>query len=234
MLNADWKLGGAEGISPVRLRVFPALFSVYHAGVEKLIMHGYPNVYFRGSDFEAARKRLEEGEYVALWLVDQDPEQFAPLVDWFLAHGGGVIWMGRPLPGENCPAALEAENARAQALSLLNTGDAWARLTAPVLPFKGYFQSGEGFRACKVRPQPWGRVIATWGPEVPPAAVQPQGSPAVVVSTDPARRLAYVASDLGVASEEGYRFEDRFHVWNQWYLTYLYYNLLAWAAGAEK
>lgn len=233
-LNLQWQLGTVEGTSPLRLRVFPALFSVYHAGVEKLIMHGYPNVYFRGNDFEAARKRLEAGEYVALWLVQQDPEQYAPLVDWFLAHGGGVVWMGSPLPGENGLAELEAENARAGALALLDPGNAWSRLTAPVLPFKSYFQSGKGFPAFKVKARPGSQVLATWGPDVPPSAAHLQGSPAAIVSTDPARRLAYLSSDLGVASEEDYRFEDRFHVWNHWYLTYFYYNLLAWAAGAAR
>lgn len=233
-IHCRWKRGEEEGSSSLRLRVFPALFSVYHAGIEKLIMHGYPNVYFRGNDFEAAKRRLEQGEYVALWLVHQDPMQMAPLVDWFLKHGGGVVWMGSLPPDGNSPAVLEAGNARAGALALQDPGPPGSCLTAPVLPFKGYFQSGEGFPACKVQPREWGQVVATWGPDVPPSAAQLQGSPAVIVSTDPARRIAYVASDLGVASEENDRFEDRFHVWNHWYLTYFYYNLLAWAAGAER
>jgi len=233
-LAVEWQLGPARGRSPVRVRVFPAPFAVYHDGPEKLILHGYPNLSFRGKDFEAAKSALQAGEYVVLWLANQDPGKGAPLVDWFLANGGGVVWMGQPFPGENCPVELEADGARPKSMSLRSGPEPALRLAAPVLRFRSYYESAQGFEACTVKAKEWARAAAVWGPPVEGSAVATQGSPAVVISTDPQRRIVYVASDLETTTEDSYRFEDRLHRQSHWYLTYYLYHLLAWAAGAEN
>ena len=76
--------------------------------------------------------------------------------------------------------------------------------------------------------------MAVWGPDRSRPPVEGvEGSPAVVISKVPRRRVAYVASDLEATSERQYLFEERLHKHNLWYLTYLLYNLLAWAAGTE-
>ena len=233
-LSLKWRLGTSEGTTAVSVRVFPALFSVYHEGVEKLIMHGYPNLYFRGGDFAAAEKALEAGEYVTLWLVNQDPTKCAPLVDRFLARGGGVVWMGSPFPGGNCPVTLEAEQAQPRSIALSHGQEPGLRLSAPVLRFREYYESANGFRAWKVKAKDWARVAAVWGAEERRSGLGIEGSPAVVLSADPNRRIVYVGSDLETTTEESYHFEDRLHRESHWYLTYYLYHLLAWAAGVEQ
>ena len=233
-LGVRWRLGAGEGTSTLPVRVFPGLLAVYHEGVETLIMHGYPNVYFRGADAEAANSALEAGEHVTLWLVNQDPTKPAPLVDWFLAHGGGVVWMGSPLPGGNCPVTLEAEQARPKSMVLSSGEEAGLPLAAPVLRLRAYYESAKGFKAWRVKAQDWARVTALWGPEETKPTLGIEGSPAIVVSADPHRGIAYVASDLETTSEEAYHFEDRLHKQSHWYLTYYLDHLLAWAAGVEQ
>jgi hypothetical protein len=232
-VGIDWELAGTKGKTQTRIRVFPAQFSVYHRGVEKRIMHGYPNALFRGEDTEAAKKALLSGDYVALWLVNQDPDAYAPLVDWFLAHGGGVVWMGKPFSGKNCPAELVREGVRPSGLNLAAGKN--SPLVAPVCQVLGgtITVAELPFNGCWIRAADWGSVIATWVSGGLQSPTGKQDSPAVVISTDHSRRIAYMASDLATTSETDYGFEDRWHGQNCWHLTYLYYNLLAWAAGVQ-
>jgi len=230
-LAVDWELAGTEGKGSIGVRVFPARFSVYHRGAERLIMHGYPNAYFRGENIEAARQALERGECAVLWLVNQDPEEYGPVVDSFLEQGGGVVWMGKPLVGENCPAELVKEDVRPAYLNL--SAGQKSPLVAPVRRFLNSRGPEAGFTGCQVRAKDWAQTIATWGPDKQEPASDILNSPAVVISTDPARRIVYVASDLATTSEEDYRFEERWHRHSCWHLTYLYYNLMCWAAGLQ-
>lgn len=233
-LGVDWQLAGQSGHTVLQVRAFPAMFSVYHEGPMPLILHGYPNVLLKGNDWTAARRELEAGGYVTLWLVHQDPDKFRPLVEWFVAHGGGVVWQGKPLASEACPVTLAAPGtAGARSLSLL-TGDTPAlRLSAPVRRFRAYYESATGFPAWQVTPRDWAEVTAIWGPPTTTDRSL-QGSPAVVVSKDPERRIVYMASDLEMTTEDTYRFEERLHVQCEWYFTYYLYHLLAWSAGTEQ
>ncbi|HID06612.1 MAG TPA: hypothetical protein EYP10_05630 [Armatimonadetes bacterium] len=230
--HADYADGkGVDGSASVRVRVFPATFEVYHRGVEKGIMHGYPNAYFRDWDVDGAKRALLDGKFVVIWLVNQDPKEFAPLVDWFLEHSGGVVWMGMPFPSKNCPVELVRADVRPQWLTI---GRARTHpLIAPVIRFKGAFGPEHGFRGYMVRAKEQSEVIATWLTDLSPAKASIDGTPAIVISRDPKRRIAYVASDLEVDNERNYLFEERWHKHNLWHLTYLIYNLLAWASGAS-
>ena len=233
-LGVDWQLAGQTGQASLRVRAFPAMFSVYHEGPAPLILHGYPNLILKGNDWAAARRELEAGGYVALWLANQDPETFRPLVEWFVAHGGGVVWMGKPLAGEGFPVRLaQPEPAKAKFLSLLAGDTPALRLSAPVQRFRTYYESATGFLAWQVTTQGGGDVTATWGPPRSDTERSIQGSPAVVVSKDPTRRIVYFASDVEMTTEDSYRFEERVHRQCQWYITYYLCHLLAWAAGTE-
>jgi hypothetical protein len=234
-LGLDWRLGERSGRASVRVRGFPAMFSVYHDGPEKLILHGYPNVLLQGNDFEAAKRELLAGGYVALWLSGRNPEGFRPLVEWFLAHGGGVVSMGQPFGGESCPVTPDQREPAVAKAMILAAGDTPAlRIAAPVARFRTYYESENGFRGWKVTARDWAEVAATWSGSATIASPELQGRPAIVVSKDPARRIAFTASDLETTTEDTYHFEERVHRQRQWYLTYYFYHLLAWAAGTQS
>ncbi len=238
-LPVEWTFQGIHGLSMIKVRVFPALFSVYSKGVERMIMHSYPNIFFK-DDLKEAKAALKRGEYITLCLVNQDPEEYGPLVDEFLGMGGGVVWMGEPFQGENCPVTLEERNVKAKFLRYLSLpGEPEEKLIAPARRFKGFYESERGYSAFRVKAKEWGKVIATWGAIVSygrpsPEAVSPaqmEGTPAIVVSRNPKKRIVYIGSDLETTSEDTYHFEERRHRQKQWYQTYLLYHLLNWASG---
>lgn len=245
----QWNFQEISGSSVLKIRVFPIVFSVYAVGVERNIMHSYPNIYFKDS-LEEAKAALQNGEYVVLWLVSQDPVKYAPVVNEFIKMGGGVVWMGEPFQGENCPVTLKEKAVRAKSINYLVTGQTqvtfdedsverkssesfWERKNV-----KSNYQSRNGYLACRVEAKDWGEVIAAWGAyahygrETPEVLSPPQmdSTPAVVVSADRGKRIVYVGSDLETTSEDSYHFEERRHVYNQWYQTYILYCLLDWAA----
>jgi hypothetical protein len=239
-LPIEWAFKGIYGSSAVRVRVFPALFSIYSRGVERMIMHSYPNLYFK-DDLNEAKAALKRGEYVTLWLVNQDPKEYSPVVDEFLEMGGGVVWMGEPFQGRNCPVTLEERNVKAKFLRYLSlSGEPEEKLIAPARRFKGFYESERGYNAYRVKAKEWGIVIATWGAIVSygrpsPEALSPaqmEGTPAIVISRNPRKRIVYIGSDLETTSEDTYHFEERRHRQNQWYQTYFLYHLLSWASGA--
>ena len=65
-------------------------------------------------------------------------------------------------------------------------------------------------------------MVAHWSDEAGPAAV--------VVSTDPQRRIVYVGSDLLTTNEAPYDFKARHEAPGLWYQSRYLYALLNWAA----
>ena len=233
-IPVDWTFQGLRGSSVIKVRVFPVRFYVYAEGVEKMIMHSYPNLYFKSS-LEEARDALKKGEYVALWLVNRDPEKYAEVVDEFLALGGGVVWMGEPFPSENCPVTLEKRSLNSRDIRYLKlSGEPEGKILAPALRKRSFYRSKVGFKVSRVKAKRWGKALAVWGPPPEGCVDEIEGTPAVVISQDPKRRIVYIGSDLEATSEEHYRFEDRRHYDSYWYQTYVFYNLLNWASGAYK
>lgn len=162
-LALDWHLGERSGRFQARLRVFPAMCSVYQRGIKTRILHGYSNVLLSGDDFEAAKRELLAGGYVALWLANCDLVETRPLVEWFLDHGGGVVWMGRPFDGEQCPAVSVFDEPGLARGLVLGTGDVPAlRLAVSVARFRSYYESDNGFTAWQAAPKDWAQVAATW------------------------------------------------------------------------
>jgi len=228
----DWEHAGLRGRSMMKIRVFPARFVVYSKGVERMIMHSYPNLYFI-DDFEEAKARLKGGEYVALWLVSQDPREYGPIVDEFLSMGGGVVWAGEPFEGANCPVLLQRKGLTAKLLRYHGTsGEAEETLLLPAVRKRSVCESETAFVVFKVKAKEWGRIAATWSNPPSQEKDSIEGTPAVVISTDADRRIAYVGSDLEATSEAFYRFEDRNHHESHWFQTYAFYLLLSWASGA--
>jgi len=228
----DWTFQGFNGSANVRVRVFPARFYIYSKGVERMIMHSYPNLYFI-DDLEEAKSALKRGDYVTLWLVNQDPEEYGPVVDEFISMGGGVVWMGEPFPGDNCPITLEEKNLESKTMRYLALlGEPEDRLLAPAKRKRAGYESEPGFKIFKVKANDWGKVLAVWGRPPEGSVGEVEGTPAVVISKDQKRRIVYIGSDLETESEEAYRFEDRNHHESHWYQTYIFYNLLNWASGA--
>jgi len=228
----DWEFIGLKGSDSVRIRVFPACFHVYSKGIDRSIMHSYPNLYFI-DDLEEARLALKSGRYVALWLANQDPGEYGPLVDEFVSMGGGVVWMGEPFESNNCPVTLGEKNLRSKTIRYLTLpDDSWSKLLAPALRKRAIYESEKGFKVYRVNVKDWGRVLAVWGAPPEGSIKAAENTPAVVISKDKWKRIAYIGSDLEAASEETYRFEDRNHHENHWYQTYIFYRLLNWSSGA--
>jgi hypothetical protein len=227
-----WSFHEFTGSSNLQIRVFPARFYVYSKGVEKMIMHSYPNLYFV-DDLEEAKKLLKNGEYVAFWFVNQNPEENRPIIDEIVSMGGGVLWMGEPFSGENCPVSLLEGGLQSKTIRYLSIPkeEKEYEILAPALRKRMVYESETGFKVFKVKPKDWGKVIAVWG-GMPEGKDDLRGSPAAVISRDPRRRIVYIGSDLETTSEEFYRFEDRHHHESHWYQTYIFYNLLSWASGA--
>jgi len=172
---------------------------------------------------------LKKGRYVALWLVNQDPEEYGPLADEFLSMKGGVVWMGEPFPSVNCPVTLEEKSLESKSISYLNAGGS---ILEPALRKRSMYESEDGFKACRVKTKDWGETIAVWGKPPEGSSGNIENTPAVVLSKDPWRRIAYMGSDLEATSEEKYRFEERNHREAHWYQTYVFYILLNWASRA--
>lgn len=231
-LPAEWEAHGIRGTAALKVRVFPAKFYVWSNGVDKMIMHSYPNLYFLETA-EDAKSMLKKGEHVALWLVNQSPEQMRALVDEFIAAGGGVVWMGEPFLGDNCPVSADGDTMTAKFMKYLEmAGEKEDMLLSPARKKRALFESENGFKAFRVRPKNWGKVLAVW-PKTPQSkAGDPETFPAIVISGIPERRVGYIGSDLETTSDGNYRFEDRNHHESHWYQTYAFYLLLCWAAGA--
>jgi len=228
----DWTFQGFKGSSNLRVRVFPTRFHVHSRGVDTMIMHSYPNLYFI-DDLEEAKSSLKRGEYVTLWLVNQDPEKHGPVVDEFVSMGGGVVWMGQPFLGENCPVTLDEMGLESKTIRyLMFPNEPEDRLLTPAKRKRTVYESEKGFKTFRVKVKDWGKALAVWGKPSEGAAIGIEGTPALVVSKDPNRRVVYIGSDLEVESEEAYRFEDRNHHESHWYQTYIFYSLLNWASGA--
>ena len=228
----DWVFQGFHGSSSVRVRIFPARFRIYSEGVERMIMHSYPNLYFM-DHLDEAKSALKKGEYVALWFLNQDPEEYGPVVDEFVSMGGGVVWMGAPFLGKNCPVTKKERNLKSKSIRYLSLlGEPGDRLLALAKRKRTRYESEIGFEIFKVEAKDWGKVLAVWGKPPEGAAGEVEGTPAVVVSKNPKRRVVYVGSGLEATSEEAYRFEDRNHHESHWYQTYIFYSLLNWASGA--
>jgi len=248
-LPVQWSFQEITGTQVLQIRVFPAVFSIYAEGVAKDIMQGYPNLYYKDS-LEEAKAALQNGEYVTLWLVNQDPDEYGPVVDEFIEMGGGVVWMGEPFPGDNCPVTLVEKDVRAKMLNYLlgeqvrvtfdeDVRDGESSQTILELKdIKGNYQSADGYLAHLVEVKDWGRVLATWGAHVlyarrTPEVLSPpqmEGAPAVVVSADPEKRIVYLGCDMEATTEDSYHFEERLHRQKQWYQTYIFYCLLNWTA----
>ncbi|GEM_PF-4754725 len=130
-----WKY--EEGDSRQNTTRAPARFYVYSKGVERNIMHSYPNLYFV-DDLDEAKLMLKKGRYVALWLVNQDPEEYGPLADEFLSMKGGVVWMGEPFPSVNCPVTLEEKSLESKSISYLNAGGS---ILEPALRKRSMYES---------------------------------------------------------------------------------------------
>ncbi|MEM2936370.1 MAG: hypothetical protein QW231_04240, partial [Candidatus Bathyarchaeia archaeon] len=198
----DWVFQGLQGSSRLRVRVFPARFYICSKGVERMIMHSYPNLYFM-DDLEEAKSALKRGEYVTLWLANQNPEEYGPLVDEFISMGGGVLWMGEPFPGKNCPVTLEEKGLESKTLHyLVLPGEPEDRLLAPAKRKRVLYESEKGFKISKVKAKDWGKVLAVWGRPPEGSAGEVEGTPAVVISKDQNRRVVYIGSDLEANSEE--------------------------------
>jgi hypothetical protein len=231
-LPAEWEAHGVRSKVALKVRVFPARFYVWSKGVERRIMHSYPNLYFLETA-EEAKDMLRKGEHVALWLVNQSPDEMRALVDEFVAGGGGVLWMGEPFPGGNCPVSADAGESTSKFLRYLELpGENEDRLLGPARRKRALFESEGGFRAFRVKSKGWGKVLGVWAKAPQSKADDPDTFPALVISGIPERRVAYIGSDLETTSDENYRFEDRNHHESHWYQTYVFYLLLCWAAGA--
>jgi len=230
----DWEFLGLKGSDSVRIRVFPARFHVYSKGIDRSIMHSYPNLYFI-DDLEEARSALKSGRYVALWLANQDPGEYGSLVDEFVSMGGGVVWMGEPFQSDNCPVTLGEKNLKSKTLRYLTLPDEpWSKLLAPALRKRSIYESENGFKVCRVNAKDWGKVLAVWGAPPEGSVNTVENTPAVVISKDKGKRIVYMGSDLEASSEETYRFEDRNHHESHWYQTYVFYRLLNWSSGAYR
>ncbi|MEM3390476.1 MAG: hypothetical protein QW506_02725 [Thermoproteota archaeon] len=229
-IPVDWEFLGLKGSDSLKIRVFPACFHVYSKGVERKIMHSYPNLYFI-DDLDEAKQMLKKGRYVALWLVNQDPEEYGPLADEFISMNGGVVWMGEPFSSVNCPVTLEEKNLKSKTISYLNAGK---NILKPALRKRSLYESEDGFKACRVKAKDWGETIAIWGRPPEGFSGNIENTPAAILSKDPGRRIVYIGSDLEATSEEKYRFEERNHHETHWYQTYVFYILLNWASGAYK
>ena len=231
-LPAEWESHDIRGSTKLRIRIFPARFYVWSEGVERRIMHSYPNLYFL-DNAEKAKSMLKKGEHVAIWLVDQDPSEMSAVVDELAAAGAGVLWMGEPFPGDNCPVEAEGGELTSKFLRYLEMpGEKEDKLLSPARRKRALFESETGFKAARVKPKDWGKVLGVW-PKTPQSKIDdPDTFPAIVISGIPKKRVAYVGSDLETTSNENYRFEDRNHHESHWYQTYAFYLLLCWAAGA--
>jgi len=228
----DWELEGLVGTTPLTVRVFPRRFLVYAKGVEKMIMHSYPNLDFVAS-IDEAKSALKKGECVALWLANQDPRQYRSVVDEFVSMGGGVVWMGEPFEGANCPVTPEGGKLESKLVKYIEVpGEAEDSLLGPARRKRAQFESETGFRGYGVKVKDWGRVLAVWLRQREGEGDKPSTLPAVVVSKDPNRRVVYIGSDLETTSEDSYRFEERNHHESHWYQTYVFYSLLSWASSA--
>lgn len=230
----DWSFQGLKGSDSVRIRVFPARFYVYSKGIERKIMHSYPNLYFI-DDLDEARSALKSGKYVTLWLANQEPEEYGGLVGEFISMNGGVVWMGEPFPSDNCPATLEERNLKSKTIRYLKfQGEPENRILAPALRKRSIYESEESFRVYMVKAKGWGKTLAVWGESPESSSNVIENTPAVIISKDPERRIVYIGSDLEATSEEAYRFEDRNHHESHWYQTYIFYSLLNWSSGAYR
>jgi hypothetical protein len=228
----EWELEGLVGTATVVVRVFPKRFLVYAKGVEKMIMHSYPNFEFVAS-IDEAKSALKRGERVALWFANQDPEQCRSVVDEFVSMGGGVVWMGEPFEGVNCPVTPEGGKLESRLIKYIEfPGEPEDSLLHPARRKRAQFESETGFRCYGVKVKDWGRVLAVWLKQPESGSDRQSTLPAVVVSGDPGRRVVYVGSDLEATSENSYRFEERNHHESHWYQTYIFYNLLSWASSA--
>jgi len=231
-LPAEWEAHGIRGTTALKIRVFPAKSYVWSKGVDRRIMHSYPNLYCLDSA-EEAKSKLKKREHVAVWLVNQNPSEMSAVVDDFVGAGAGVVWMGEPFSGDNCPVRAEGGELTPKFLKYLEMpGEKEDKLLGPAKRKRALFESEAGFRAVKVKPKGGGKVIAVW-PKTPQSKVDdPDTFPAVVISGISERRVAYIGSDLETTLDENYRFEDRNHHESHWYQTYALYLLLCWAAGA--
>ena len=231
-IPVEWSVEGVVGVALVVTRVFPKRFLVYAEGVEKMIMHSYPNLDFVAS-VDQAKAALKKGERVVLWLSNQDPERWRPTVDEFISLGGGVVWMGQPFEGANCPVSSGGGELVSKLIRYVELpGQTEDELLRPVRRKRSQFESETGFKGHVVKAKDWGKVLAVWLKQPEGGGDAQPGLPAVVMSSDPEKRVVYVGSDLETSSEDSYRFEERNHHESHWYQTYMFYNLLSWASSA--
>lgn len=231
-IDVPWTLEGWNGSARLRVRVFPTRFTVYAQGAEKMILHSYPNLGFI-DDLEAAKAALTGGGHVALWLVAQDPRTYGPVVDEVLSMGGGVVWMGEPFPGANCPVTLEGSGLTSKTIRWVRLPDEpLDAILAPARRKRSVFESETGFRISRVKAKEWGAVVALWDRAPKADAEEAEETPAAVISRDPKRRIVCIGSDLEATSERAYLFEERRHHESHWFQSYVFYSLLTWASGA--
>jgi hypothetical protein len=147
--------------------------------------------------------------------------------------GGGVVWMGEPFEGVNCPVTPEGGKLESRLIKYIEfPGEPEDSLLQPARRKRAQFESETGFGGYGVKVKDWGRVLAVWLKQPESGSDRQSTLPAVVVSGDPGRRVVYVGSDLEATSENSYRFEERNHHESHWYQTYIFYNLLSWASSA--
>ncbi len=172
---------------------------------------------------------------MTLWLANQDPEEFRPVVEEFISMNGGVVWMGKPFLGDCCPVTLEEKNLKSKTIRYLKIpGEPEDKILAPALRKRTVYESEKGFSVCMVKAKDWGKPLAVWGEPPEPSESIVENTPAVIISKDQKKRVVYIGSDLEASSEETYRFEDRHHHESHWYQTYVFYNLLSWSSGAYR
>jgi hypothetical protein len=223
--------GGAAFDETLPLRLFLRPFDVYTRGVQPVIMHGYPNlrvpmgpanyvVGFNpkdkalGETIELAKKALDGGGLSVLWLASQDVAGNVKDLEAFVEAGGGLVYHGAPFVDRLCPVTGGGTQAEAKVLNIEQH-----RLTKLVYDAKKAFDGP--FSRYQVKAKPGAEVLASFE----------DGSPAIIVWQKGKGRIAYIAGDLGVVSEERYDFRKRMEPVNLWHLTGIYYMLLEWAAA---
>jgi hypothetical protein len=224
-VQVRWSGTGGEGVLVRPLRAFPAPFQVFPGDVLKIFRQEefgpwpFPDMEFQPGGLDDALKSLKGG-YAALW-VDEDTAALDPMeLRKFLERGGGLVVTGASLLD---PSLLPVEVGPPTTKRDLTLPP--HALTEAVRPLRSRFAGS--FPAVGVTVRDWGEVIATWD----------DGTPAIVVSREPQRRVAFVASRL----PGDYRFGDGGigpgkELWpqNLWPIAALYHDLLRWAAGLGR
>ncbi len=234
----QWTLAGRRGSDKLQVRVFPAQWEVCAEGPDGNLLMMYPGLSsFVGTPLPPvgipapppdpvraeqaiaqAQRRLKDGAFVVLWLVNQDPKALRPAVERFLKAGGGVVWMGEPFEGDCCPVTAAGQPSTQQSI-VYHLGSLQPRNVPDSFAPPG------GFRVWSVKVLNWGRAAAHWG--------QDENAAAVVISTDPTRRIVYIGSDLLTNDESKYDFKSRHNPPDLWYQSRYIYALLNWAAVPE-